>query len=89
MGDMFSHHQRPESSGRRGLAEKKQGDKIIKIENEKGIKREKRVSQINLINTHKKKKQYCKTDSLFLHRGLQNPGWSFLFGNARPSWTTK
>lgn len=49
-------------------------DKIIKIENKQNKKRQ--VSQINLTNTHTNK-QYCKTDSLFLHLGLQKSGWSF------------
>lgn len=43
-------------------------------------KKRKRVSQINLTNT----KKYCKTDSLFLHLGLQNSDWSFCFETPGP-----
>lgn len=57
--------------------------KIIKIENKLNKKR-KQVSQINLTNTHTKKKQYCKTDSLFHHLGLQSSGWSFCFETPGP-----
>lgn len=58
----------------------KSNDKIMKIENEtkKELNKKRKTSESEQSYKHKIK-QYCKTDSLFLHLGLQKSDWSFSF----------
>ena len=96
MGELCSHNQRPESGGRRGLAENKRRIKSKKKEKKKKKelnKKKKQVSQINLINQNTQEKNNTAKQIPFFFFSSPGPTKSWLvlfcFEMPRPSWTNK